>query len=92
MESTTNATIMYILIKLPKEQLSLVVTQCLFQASTASDHAQLRPEAPLYSNFALPWRCDIMEYSSVLRACLLNGSPVQAMDLKSNRQACDVTW
>ena len=44
MESTTNAPIMYILIRLLKEQLSLVVTQCLFHASTTSDHAQLRPE------------------------------------------------
>ena len=33
---------MYILIQLLKEQLSLVVTQCLFHASTTSHHAQLR--------------------------------------------------
>ena len=32
------------LIQLLKEQLSLVVTQCLFHAATTSDHAQLRPE------------------------------------------------
>ena len=65
MESTTNAAIMYILIRLPKEQPSLIVTQCLFHASTTSDHAQLRPEEKCYSNFALLWRCDIMEYSSI---------------------------
>ena len=35
---------MYILIQLLKEQLSLVVIQCLFHASTTSDHVQLRPE------------------------------------------------
>ena len=35
---------MYMLIQLFKEQLSLVVTQCLFHALTTSDHAQLRPE------------------------------------------------
>ena len=56
---------MYTLIQLLKEQLSLVVTQCLFHASTTSGHAQLRPEAPLYSNFALPWRSDIMKYSCI---------------------------
>ena len=32
------------LMQLLKEQLSLVVTQCLFHAATTSDHAQLRPE------------------------------------------------
>ena len=32
------------LIQLRKEQLSLVVTQCLFHASTTSKHAQLLPE------------------------------------------------
>ena len=56
---------MYILIQLLKEQLSLVVTQCLFHASTNSDRAQLRPEDAVYSKFALPWRCDVMEYSYI---------------------------
>ena len=44
LESTINASIMYMLIQLLKEQLSLIVIQCLFHASTTSDHAQLRPE------------------------------------------------
>ena len=44
MESTTNVSVMYMLIQLLREQLSLVVTQCLFHAPTTSDHAQLRPE------------------------------------------------
>ena len=51
MESRTNAAIMYILVQLPKEQLSLVVTQCLFHASTTSDHAQLRPEDAIILQF-----------------------------------------
>ena len=53
MESTTNAAIMYILIQLPKEQLSLVLTQCLFHASTTSDHAQLRPEDAIILQFCV---------------------------------------
>ena len=61
---------MYMLLQLLKEQLSLVVTQCLFNAPTASDHAQLRRETPLYSSFALPWPCDIMEYSSIVKASI----------------------
>ena len=53
MKSTTNAAIMYILIQLLKEQLSLVVAQCLFQASTTSDHAQLRPEDAIILQFCV---------------------------------------
>ena len=51
LESTTDAAIMYIVIQLLKEQLSLVVTQCLFHASTTSDHAQLRPEDAIILQF-----------------------------------------
>ena len=51
MESTTNAAIMYILIRLPKEQLSSVVTQYLFHAHTTSDHAQLRPKDAIILQF-----------------------------------------
>ena len=47
MESTKNPAIMYILIRLPKEQRSLVVTQSLPHASTTSDHAQLRHYSPI---------------------------------------------
>ena len=53
LESTTNASIMYMLIQLLKEQLSLVVTQCLFYASTTSDHAQLRPEDTVIFQFCV---------------------------------------
>ena len=42
---------MYILVQLLKEQLSLVVTQCLCRASTTSDHAQLRPEEAIILQF-----------------------------------------
>ena len=53
MKSTTNAAIMYILIQLLKEQLSLAITQCLFNASTTSDHAQLRPEDAIILQFCV---------------------------------------
>ena len=53
LESTTNASIMYMLIQLLKEQLSLVVTQCLFHASTTSDHAQLSPEDAIILQFCV---------------------------------------
>ena len=44
---------MYILIQLLKEQLSLVVPQCLLHASTASDNAQLRPEDAIILQFCV---------------------------------------
>ena len=53
MESMTNAVIMYVLIQLPKGQLSLVVTLCLSHASTASDHAQLCPEDAIILQFCV---------------------------------------
>ena len=49
----TNAFIKYILIQLLKEQLSLVVTQCLFHAPTTSDHAQLRAEDAIILQFCV---------------------------------------
>ena len=48
-----NASIMDILIQLLKEQLSLVVTQCLFHTSATSDHAQLRPEDAIILQFCV---------------------------------------
>ena len=51
LESTTNLSIMYMLIQLLEEQLPLVVTQYLFHASTTSDHAQLRPEDAIILQF-----------------------------------------
>ena len=44
---------MYMLIQLFKEQLSLVVTQCLFHALAASGHAQLRPEDAIILQFCV---------------------------------------
>ena len=44
---------MHMLIQLLKEQLSLVVTQCLFHAPTTSDHAQLRPEDAIILQFCV---------------------------------------
>ena len=57
---------MYILIQLLKEQLSLVVTQCLFHASTTSDHAQLRPEDAIMLQFCVAlamWHHEIFVYT-----------------------------
>ena len=45
--------IMYMLIQLFKEQLSLVVTQCLFHAPTINDHPQLRPEDAIILQFCV---------------------------------------
>ena len=53
LESTTNAPIMYMLTQLLKEQSSLVVTRCLFHASTTSNHAQLRPEDAIILLFSV---------------------------------------
>ena len=50
---TTNASVIYILMQLLEEPLSLVVTQCLFHASTTSDHAQLRPEDAIILQFSV---------------------------------------
>ena len=66
LESLANVSTNYVLIQSPLAQLQLVVTQCLFHASTISDHAQLRPESPSYSNSSLPWRYEILKYSAIL--------------------------
>ena len=46
---------------------------------------------PLYSNFALPWQCDIMEYSSIQNNILLgvpkNGS---AFDQQYNKRLSEI--
>ena len=44
---------MYMLTESLKEQLSLVVTQCLFHAPITSDHAQLRPEDAIILQFCV---------------------------------------
>ena len=49
----TNATITYRLIQSLMKQLPLVVNQYLFHASTASDHAQLRPKDAIILQFCV---------------------------------------
>ena len=44
---------MYILIQLFKEQVSLVVIQCLFHTPITSDHVQLRPEDTIILHFCV---------------------------------------
>ena len=46
-------------------QLTLVVKQYFFHACNKIDNLQLRPDRHYTSIFALPWQCDIMEYSSM---------------------------
>ena len=68
LESTTDASIMYIVMQLLKEQLSLVVTQCLFHASTTSDYAQLSPEDAIILQFCVAlamWHHGVFVYSTV---------------------------
>ena len=65
MKSTEDYPTTYVLIQSFIKQLTLVVKQCFFHACNKSDHLQLCPESPSYFNFALPWLCDIMEYSSI---------------------------
>ena len=57
------------------KQLTLVVKQCFFRACNKSDHLQLRSEADIILQiFALPWQCDIMEYSCVKSdSCYVKG-------------------
>ena len=61
LECTTNASIMYIMIQLIKEQLSSVVTQCLFTLLLPVIMHNCALKMPLYSSFALPWQCGMME-------------------------------
>ena len=53
LESTTNATITYMLIQSLIKQLPLAVAQYLFRASTTSDHAQLHPEDAIILQFCV---------------------------------------
>ena len=82
LESTTNASIMYMLIQLLKEQLSLIVIQCLFHASTTSDHAQLRPEYDTVLQFCVAlamWHHGIFVYNNenqVKQLCVWNRTAV----------------
>ena len=53
------------LMQLLKEQLSLVVTRCLFHAPTTSDHVQLRPEDAIMLQFCVAlavWHHGIFVY------------------------------
>ena len=53
MKSTEDQSTTYALKRSFIKQLTLVVKQCFFHAYNKSDHLQLRPEPPLYSNFCL---------------------------------------
>ena len=58
MKSTEDQSTTYVLIQSFMKQLTLIVKQCFFHACNKSDHHY----TPI---FALPWQCDIMEYSSI---------------------------
>ena len=53
LEPMTNSSTTYILIHSATEQLPLVLTQCLFHASSTSGYAQLRPEAAIILQFCI---------------------------------------
>ena len=53
LEPMTNSPTTYMLIQSAIEQLPLVVTQCLFHASSTSEYAQLRPEAAIMLQFCV---------------------------------------
>ena len=65
MKSTEDQSTTYVLIQSFTKQLTLIVKQCFFHACNKSDHLQLHPEHHYTPIFALPWQCDIMEYSSI---------------------------
>ena len=65
MKSTEDQSTTYILIQSFMKQLTLIVKQRFFHACNKSDQLQLRSEHHYTPIFALPWQCDIMEYSSV---------------------------
>ena len=65
MKSTENQSTTYVLIQSFIKQLTLFVKQCSFHTCNKSDQLQLRPEHHYTPIFALPWQCDIMEYSSI---------------------------
>ena len=53
LEPVTNSSTTYMLIQSAIEQLPLVVTQCLFRASSTSEYAQLCPEAAIILQFCV---------------------------------------
>ena len=53
LEPVTNSSTAYMLIQSAIEQLPLIVTQCLFHASSTSEYAQLRPEAAIILQFCV---------------------------------------
>ena len=53
LESTTNATITYMLIQSFIKQLPLIVTQYLFHSSATTDHAQMRPKDAIILQFCV---------------------------------------
>ena len=52
-EPMTNSSTTYMLIQSGTEQLPLVVTQCLFHASSSSEYAQLHSEAAIILQFCV---------------------------------------
>ena len=53
LEPMTNSSTIYMLIQSAIEQLPLVVTQCLFYASSTSECARLRPEDAIILQFCV---------------------------------------
>ena len=53
MKSTEDQSTTYVLIQSFIKQLTPVVKQCSFHICNKSEHLQLRPEPPLYSNFCV---------------------------------------
>ena len=66
MKSTEDYSTTYALIQSFIKQLTLVVKQCFFHGCSKSEHLQLRPEPPLYSNFCVAlamWHYGIFIYT-----------------------------
>ena len=53
LEPVTNSSTTHMLRQSSIEQLPLVVTQCLFHASSTSEYDQLRPEAAIILQFCV---------------------------------------
>ena len=53
LELMTNSSTTYMLLQSTIEQLPLVVTQCLFHASSTNEYAQLRPESAIILQFCV---------------------------------------
>ena len=65
LEPVTNWSTTYMLTQSSIEQLPLVVTQCLFHASSANEYAQLRTEAAIILQFCVAlamWGHEIFVY------------------------------